>query len=153
MGGPVVDVNVTQEALDNMPKPAVLVTPETAVRSYLDWTSYAYRIGQSPVAKPVMTPAEEVRVDSYIQLNFQKFRLIDQKLDSITLGTPSIEGTRAVITAKEKWIYSYISIKTAGKVEGGPYTASYDTTYTVLQTKPGHWLVDSVEAKALGDVK
>jgi hypothetical protein len=37
-------------------------------------------------------------------------------------------------------------------VVGGPYTASYDATYTVVK-KSGHWIVDSVEAKPLGTVK
>jgi hypothetical protein len=39
-------------------------------------------------------------------------------------------------------------------VEAGvcPYTASYDSTYTVIKTD-GHWVVDSVKATPLDPVK
>ena len=33
------------------------------------------------------------------------------------------------------------------------YTASYETTYHVMLLKPGTWVVDSVDANALGEVK
>jgi hypothetical protein len=137
MAGPVVDVNVTKEALDSRPRPWSLTTPESSVRSYLDWTSYAYRTAQSQV----------------IQYNIQKSRLLDQTLTSITFGKPSIEASRAILPAKEKWTYRYVSIATAGETLGGPYSASYDTTYTVVRSKTGDWVVDSVEARALGKVK
>lgn len=153
MGGPAVDVNVTQETVDNKPKPWVLTTPEAAVRSYLDWTSYAYRIGQAQVALPTMSSYEEVRVDSYVQYNIQKLRLIDQSLDSITFDEPSVEASSAVISAKETWTYRYVSIETAGKTLEGPYSASYDTTYTLVKSAEGTWVVDKVEAEALDTVK
>ena len=153
MAGPVVDVQVTQEALDSKPKPWVLTTPEAAVRSYLDWTSYAYRIGQFEVSEPTMSVEEGVRVDAYVQLNLQKYQLIDQTLKSITFGKPSIETSRAVIPAKEKWTYRYVSIKEAGKTLSGPHSASYDTTYTLGRADKGRWLVDKVDVKALGTVK
>lgn len=153
MAGPIADVNVTQEALQSMPKPWVLTTPESAVRSYLDWTSYAYRIGQSQVATTTMTSYEEVRVDSCVQYNIQKKRLIDQTLTSITFGTPSVGSTSALVPAKEKWTYRYVSIETAGKTVGGPYTADYDATYTVVKSKSGDWVVDSVAVKPQGTVK
>ena len=50
MAGPAADVYVTQAAVDARPKAVDLKTPETAVRSYLDWTTYAYRTGQSALA-------------------------------------------------------------------------------------------------------
>jgi hypothetical protein len=153
MAGPVVDVNVTKEALDSRPRPWSLTTPESSVRSYLDWTSYAYRTAQSQVAEGTMSTYEEVHVSSYIQYNIQKSRLLDQTLTSITFGKPSIEASRAILPAKEKWTYRYVSIATAGETLGGPYSASYDTTYTVVRSKTGDWVVDSVEARALGKVK
>ena len=152
MAGPAVDINVTSEAVASKPKPPVLTTPESAVRSYLDWVSYAYRIGTSEVAGPTMTPLEEVRVDSYTQYNLQKLQLIDQTLKSITFGKASIEGSRAIVPATEKWDYRYVSIKTAGKTVGGPYSASYDTTYTLVRSGQS-WVVDSVDAAASGKVK
>jgi hypothetical protein len=154
MGGPAVDINVSQAVLDAKPKPADLKTPESAVRSYLDWTSYAYRIGLSGAANHVMTSVEEVRVNSFVQYNAQKSRLISQTLDSITFGKPSVGTTNTLVPAKEKWTYSYLSIAVGNKAIGGPYTASYDTTYTVVKDEAkGVWLVDSVKAKALGPVK
>lgn len=153
MAGPVVDVNVTPEALASKPKPWVLSTPESAVRSYVDWVSYAYRIGQSEVAEPTMTSYEEVRISSYVQYNIQKSRLLDQTLESIEFGTPSVEGTRAVLPAKEKWKYRYVSIEIAGKTIGGPYSQTYEATYTLVRNEQGDWVVDSVDAKAAGKVK
>ena len=153
MAGPVVDVNVTPEALASRPEPWDLTTPESAVRSYLAWTSYGYRIGASEVATPTMIGYELVRTDAYVQYNIQKNRLIDQKLDSITFGKASVEGSRTLVPAKEKWTYRYVSIKTAGETVGGPYKASYDTTYTVVRSDKGTWVVESVEAKPLGKVK
>jgi hypothetical protein len=152
MAGPAVRVQVTQAALDSKPKPWVLTTPESAVRSYLDWTSYAYRTTQSDVATPTMTGPESIRIDSYIQLNIEQYRLIDQVLLSIAFGKAKATGTSAVLTATEKWVYRYISIQTAGKVLEGPYAASYETTYTLAKSAKG-WIVDKVEAKALGEVK
>lgn len=152
MAGPVVDVQVTQEALESTPTAPVLTSPESAVRSFLDWASYAYRTAQSQVALPVMTTYEEVRVDSYVQYNLQKSRLLDQRLQSITFGTSSIEGSRAVVPVKESWTYSYISIKEPGKVIGGPYEISYEATYTVVNAD-GVWKVDNVKSTALGKVE
>ena len=152
MAGPAAEVHVTQEALASKPQPWVLTTPESAVRSYLDWTSYAYRIGQSSFATATMTSYEEVRVDSYVQYNIQKSRLIDQTLKSITFGKANIEGARAIVPAKEQWTYRYVSIDTGNKTLAGPYSASYDTTYTVVKSGKG-WVVDSVKAKDLGTVE
>jgi hypothetical protein len=153
MGGPAVDVNVSQEVLDAKPKPADHTTPESAVRSYLDWTSYAYRIGFSAVATSTMTPSEEVRVSAYTQLNLQKGRLIDQTLVSITFGESSVGTTNTLVPAKEQWTYSYLSIAIGNKVLEGPYTVGYDATYSVVKDSKGVWLVDSVKATPLGPVK
>jgi hypothetical protein len=152
MAGPAAEVHISQATIAARPKPWVLTTPESAVRSYLAWTSYAYRIGQSSFATATMSSYEEVRVDSYVQYNIQKKRLIDQTLSSITFGTPNIEGTRAIVPAKEQWTYRYVSIDTGNKTLAGPYSASYDTTYTVVKSGKG-WVVDSVKAKDLGTVE
>lgn len=153
MAGAVQDVVVTRAAIESKPRPWVLATPDSTVRSYLDWTSYAYRIATSDVATPTMSGDEAVRVDSYIQLNLQKSRLIDQTLTSLSFGKPSMVGTRTLVPTKEKWSYSYVSIKSpGGKILGGPYTATYTATYTLVRLGKG-WAVDSVEAKAVGTVK
>jgi hypothetical protein len=152
MGAVPVEINVTKEMLASKPTALDLTTPESAVRSYLAWTSYAYRIGISDDATPTMSPYEEVRVGAYIQLNLQKGRLIDQTLMSIVFGKPSAEATHTTVSAKEEWSYRYVSVSTAGKTVGGPYTASYDSTYTLVKSGTG-WVVDSVKAKALGEVK
>ena len=152
MAGSAAEVNISPATIAARPKPWVLTTPESAVRSYLDWTSYAYRIGQSSFATATMTSYEEVRVDSYVQYNIQKSRLIDQTLKSITFGKANIEGARAIVPAKEQWTYRYVSIDTGNKTLAGPYSASYDTTYTVVKSGKG-WVVDSVKAKDLGTVQ
>lgn len=153
MAGAVRDVQVTREAIENTPSPWDLETPESAVRSYIDWVSYAWRIGQSQVATPTMTTYEEVRVDSYIQYNIQKERLIDQDLRSIEFGKPSETATSVVLPAQEDWTYRYVSIDQAGKTIGGPYEMSYDATYTVVEDASGAWQVDKVEAAPHGEVK
>jgi hypothetical protein len=153
MAGPAANVVVTRAAIDNVPKPWDLKTPQSAVRSYLDWTSYAYRIATSNVASQTMTGDELARVDSYIQFNLEKSRLIDQTLSSITFGPASAVGTTTVVPTKEKWTYRYISIKApGGAVLGGPYTAAYDATYALVE-QGGSWVVVSVTAKANGAVK
>jgi hypothetical protein len=134
------------------PAPWNRSTPENGIKSYLDWTSYAYRIANSDVATPTMSPEEEVRVNSYVQLNNEKQRFINQKLDSLTLGKPSIEGTRAIVTAREAWQYSYIS-KSTSKSISPTYSVSYESTYTVVQPIEGVWVVDSVQAVPNGEVK
>lgn len=153
MGGAVPDVQVTQEAVGDAPEAPDLTSPEAAVRSYLAWTSYAYRIGQSQVAVPTMTSYQEVRVDSYVQYNLQQSRLLDQTLASVTFGVPSAEQGRTLLPAHETWQYRYVSATEAGKVLGGPYEASYDATYTVVQDEQGAWLVDSVQATNQGLVE
>jgi hypothetical protein len=152
MAGPAAEVHIPQSAIDNAPAPWNLSTPETAVRSYLAWITYAYRIGQSDVATPTMTAAEEVRVDSYNQYNLEKSRLIDQRLNSITFGTPSKGATSTLVPAKESWTYSYLSVAEGNKSLGGPYSLSYETTYSMVKTTRG-WVVDSTTAKANGPVK
>jgi uncharacterized protein YceK len=153
MAGPAAEVVVSRAAIADVPHPWVLSTPESAVRSYLAWTSYAYRIATSEVASTTMGPDEDVRVDSYIQFNLEKSRVIDQSLTSISFGTSSVEGTHTLVPTKEKWTYSYVSIQSpGGKILGGPYSASYDATYTVVRSGKD-WVVYSVAAKPLGTVK
>jgi hypothetical protein len=153
MGGPPIDVNMSQAVLDARPKPAVQTTPESAVRSYLDWTSYAFRIGVSDAASSAMTGPEAVRIDSYIQINLQRGRVIDQTLASITFGKPSTGVTSTIVPAKEQWTYSYLSIAVGNKVLEGPYKIRYDTAYTVVKNDKGVWQVDSVKATPLDAVK
>lgn len=153
MAGPVVDVEVTRDAVESKPLPPVLTDPESAVRSYLAWTAYAYRIGQSQAAHPTMTAKQEVRVDSYVQYNLQQYRLLDQSLVSITFGTPIVEGDRAFVPVTESWAYRYVSATEAGRVLGGPYEASYEATYTVVSGAQGEWVVDEVEATTQDAVK
>jgi hypothetical protein len=153
MSGAATEVVVSQAAVASRPAPWSLTSPESAVRSYLAWTSYGYRTATSAIASPTMGPEESVRVDAYVQLNLEKGRLIDQALTSISFGKTSVEGTQTLVPTKEKWTYSYISIKApGGTVLAGPYPASYDATYTVVESG-GSWRVYAVTAKALGTVK
>gem|GEM_PF-721366 len=153
MAGPAVEVHIPQAAVDKKPAPHNLKTPESAVRSYLAWVSYAYRIGDSQVATLTMSAEEEVRMDSYNQYNVQKGRLLDERLESIRFGTPSVGTTSTLLPAEENWTYSYISVKEGNARLAGPYTIKFESTYTVVKNKQGDWVVDSVDAKALGKVK
>ena len=153
MAGAQMDVHINPETLANRPAPWVLTSPQSAVKSYLDWTAYAYRIGQSDVASLTMGSGEFNRVDAYTQLNLEKAQLLDENLKSVKYGTPSVDGTQTKIPTRENWSYRYVSIKNPGQTVGGPYTASYDATYTVVKSYQGQWLVTAVDAKALGPVK
>lgn len=153
MAGPTQKVIIARSALENRPSPWVLTTPESAVRSYLDWISYAYRIGESSVATPTMSGEQEVRVDSYNQMNLQNGKVIDQSLDEIVFGTPVVKGARTLVPAREEWTYRYVSIADVGKTLAGPYKATFETTYTVTKSSRGDWVVDSVAVKAIGEVK
>lgn len=152
MAGPVQTVVISKRAIAARPAPWDLSSPESAVRSYLEWTAYAYRITESSVATPTMSTQQEVRVDSYIQLNLQKSRILDEALAEITFGRPSVVGTRTLLPTTERWGYRYVSISEVGKTLNGPYTISYETTYSLVKTKSG-WVVDDIAVKALGEVE
>ena len=152
MGGVDQPIKLLAATVNNRPEPWDLKTPESAVRSYLDWVSYAYRIAESDEASLTQSPYQVVRTDAYVQANLQKSRLLDQTLDSIVFGKASVDGTRAVLPAKEKWTYRYVSVEEAGKTISGPHKASYVTTYTLVKTEDG-WVVDDIEVKPLGEVK
>jgi len=131
-----------------VPPPPMLRTPETAVYSYLLWISYAYRILDSNVATLTFSPYEEVRVDSYVQLNRQEGRAIDQRLLALKIKSVASTGTTATVAARESWVYRYIDMATV-KYKSATLKASYDSTYTVVKGKTG-WIVDSVKAKPVG---
>jgi hypothetical protein len=132
------------------PRPWVLSTPQSAVRSYLDWTSFAYRLQKASVARPTMSAAEFGRVKDYISYLSGQGRFMDMTLDSITFGAQSVDGSDTLVPAHEHWTYRYASPR-SGKTVAGPYTASYDSTYTVTQPDTD-WIVDSVQATAVGKV-
>jgi len=133
------------------PAPWDLSTPEIAVRSYLDWVSFSYRMANSDIPTATMTPEESVRVDSYIQLNRIEGQGIEQFLDIFEITSVSQETSTAVLTARESWRYRYFSLDTLAYLTE-EYTASYDTTYTLV-ARPEGWLVDRVEASAESEVK
>jgi hypothetical protein len=153
MSGPTYPVHIAEAAIEARPKAWNLTTPASAVQSYLDWTTYAYRIGQSNVAQAVCGSDEGVRVDSYIEYHLENRVLLDQKLLSLQLGTPTTNATSTLVPATEKWTYEYLA---ADKVNNphvsGPFEVSYDSTYTV--TKQGsNWVVASVKTVSHGTIK
>ena len=133
------------------PGPPVLTAPIEGVRSYLDWISYAYRVGDSGVASATFSPAEEVRVNSYVEYNRERGRAIEQHLTHLELKETDVTGSRTTVTGQESWRYRYISLRTA-RYLGGWLTASYDTTYTLVRERRG-WVVDRVEARPRRPVK
>lgn len=152
MGGVDQDIAIMAATIEDEPAPWDLSTPESAVRSYLDWVSYGYRTAESSVASLTQSPYQSVRTDAYVQANLIEERLLDQTLVSITFGEPLIEGDTATIAAEEEWTYRYVSIVEAGKTIGGPYAAKYETVYHLVKSDLG-WVVDDIEVTTLGDVK
>lgn len=148
MGGVDQEIKLLAEAVNNRPEPWDLATPESAVRSYLDWISYAYRTAESEAATPTQSAYQVVRTDAYIQANLQKERVMDQTLDSITFGKASVEETTASLPAEEHWTYRYVSISEPGKTVEGPNKASYKTTYKLVKSDAG-WVVDDIEVAKL----
>lgn len=128
-----------------------LTTPDSAVRSYIDWVSFSYRMANSEIPTATMTADEGVRVDSYIQLNRIDGKGIEQQLDSLEVTSVSEEASSAVVCAQETWKYRYFSLATLEYLSE-PLSASYETTYTLVLDTNG-WLVDHVEATARGDVQ
>ncbi len=93
-----------------------------------------------------------MRVDSYVQYNLQeRNRRIDQQISKFVLRKEAEKDSRATVSAIETWDYRYLSA--SGKRSMSPtYTTSYETTYTLVRTRDG-WVVDSVKAKPLDEVK
>jgi hypothetical protein len=133
------------------PAPPDLSSPAAAVRSYVAWVAFGYRAGNAELASATMTPDEFVRVDAYVELNRQKGRRLDERVVSMTARGASVETSRATLAFGEEWRYSYLSL-TGDSTVAGPYSVSYDTTYTLVQPSPGRWLVDAVQAQPLGPV-
>lgn len=137
------------------PQPMLKRGPEQAAYSYLVWISFAYRILNSDVASQTFTMFEEVRVNSYVQLNRQQGRALDQRLlDFHVKGQPDFEGTTtATVSAVETWKYRYIDIKD-GTYSGPWHDAVYDSTYTVIvEPSRREWVVHKVDATPRGEVK
>ena len=126
-------------------------TPESAVRSYLDWVSFSYRMANSEIPTATMTPGELVRVDSYIQLNRMEDKGLEQTLDTLQVRNVTQEATSAVLIATEMWTYRYFSLSTLEYLTES-LSASYDTTYTLVPGDAG-WLVDRVEATPKSEVQ
>jgi hypothetical protein len=156
MAGKPIDLVISRAALESTPTAPLLDTPEHAIRSYLDWVSYSYRVGQSQYAQSVTSPAHGVAVDAYNEYNLQSGRIIDQELQSITFGKASVGETSTIVPAEETWRYRYLSTAEPGKKPGkqiaGPYTVTYDSEYTLIKTPEG-WVVDAVKAEPQSEVK
>ena len=140
--------------IEDMEAPATprLTTPELAVRSYLDWVTYAYLVADSDVATKTFSPQEEVRVNSYIEYNRQASKRVSQHLVSFSPGARVLVGRKMLLPAHEEWQYSYLDLGST-RSRSPTYTVSYDATYTLIPRSGGTFLVDSVEAKALGELK
>ena len=81
--------NVTHPAAQPQPDAPALGTPVSAVRSYLDWTAWSLRTGRAQDASPTMTADEFVRVDAYVEMQRQRGRRVDERLDRFVPGTAS----------------------------------------------------------------
>jgi hypothetical protein len=142
----------TAPSAPQAPPPPMLRSPQTSVYSYLLWISYSYRILNSDVATMAFSPYEEVRVNSYVELNKEQGRAIDQRLVEFKIKGVQTKDNTATVTAEESWAYRYIDTRTL-KYSSDVLRAAYDTTYTVVENAKKQWLVDKVEATPRGEVK
>lgn len=133
-----------------VPRALDLSSPEAAVRTYVAYTNFAYRMVNSDLASQAATPYEGVRVDSFIELNKEKDQGIEQTLVKSSARSTSQEGTRTLIAVTEEWRYRYFSISKR-EYTSPMYTASYDATYTAVKDAKG-WIVDKVDANPLTPV-
>lgn len=131
------------------PPPPMLRDPKKAVFSYLLWISYAYRVLDSDVATHAFSEWEEVRVNSYVELNRQNSRAIDQRLVEFESELVESKGDTATVSAREVWTYRYISTAD-GTYDSPAHSVTYETTYTVVNVDGKGWLVDKVEVNPLG---
>jgi hypothetical protein len=138
------DVHAVKPA--TAPSAPDLSTPESAVRAYTDWISYAYRLADSQVATRAFTADEEVRVNSYVELNRQRGRAIEMRLEKARYRTLSATGTTSTVVGSEEWIYRYISVN-GDRYLTKPKQASYEVTYTLIALPGGRWLVDTVRVE------
>jgi hypothetical protein len=141
---------VTHPAAQPQPDAPALGTPVSAVRSYLDWTAWSLRTGRAQDASPTMTADEFVRVDAYVEMQRQRGRRVDERLDRFVPGTASAGETATALPAHEEWTYRYVAASSTATTSLA-YHASYETTYALVHTSAG-WVVDRVEARALTPV-
>jgi len=134
------------EAEVHMPQETRNSTPEEAVRSYLDWVTFAFRTMDSEVATPTMTPDEASRISYYITMNRAEDKILNQRLDSFEIRSVDISDQVALVAATEEWTYNHKSVAKGTFDE--PIQVSYEATYTVLSFD-GVWRVQSVEATRL----
>lgn len=146
--------NETKPPKPELPPPPMLRDPRSAVYSYMVWISYAYRILDSEIAhrNHAFSDFEEVRVNSYVQLNRQEERAIDQIITGFDVKKIDTKENTATVSVVESWRYRYIDLKT-GLYKGDWNEAVYDSTYTVVKNPKYGWQVDKVDAKPRGEVK
>lgn len=135
------------------PAPWDLSAPDKAVRSYLDWVTYSYRMANSDVSTPTMEPTETVRVDSYIQLNRESGKGIAQTIVRLDIKKVVVNGKTAEVGTFEEYDYRYYDLAKPATFISPIYRATYDATYTVVQGRDKRWRVDHVVAVARGEVK
>jgi len=93
-----------------------------------------------------------VRVDSYVQLNKEKNRRIRQYLVEFAPRDEITQGATVLVPARERWEYRYLDLTTTRAVSP-TYTVSYETTYTLVPHEDSGWIVDSVAATPLDEVR
>lgn len=145
---------IGQEQPPKLPPPdnTDLSTPEAAVRTYLDWISYAYRIVNSQVAFDYMTSWEFVRVDAYIEKNRQENKAIDQQIVKFSINEVSGSESTKTVETSEEWKYRYF--RPGGTYISEELTATYAVRYTVVRAEDRDaWLVDKVEPVPQGKVE
>lgn len=117
-------------------------TPKQAVTAYLSAIPEAYLSLEVTVVAPFVTDRQEVREDSYIQLNRQEGKALEMALVSyrvLEAAEPSADASEAIVLTEEQWRWRYWDIRSRK-----PATAWAQTTYRMeysLAREGSGWLV------------
>lgn len=117
-------------------------TPKQAVTAYLSAIPEAYFSLEVTAVAPFVTERQEVREDSYIELNRQEGKALEMTLLSyrvLEAPEPSDDGTSAVVRTDETWRWRYWDVQTR-KPSTGWATTTYRMEYSVERHGSG-WLV------------
>lgn len=126
-------------------------TPEAAVHAYLDGISFAYRVADSDIASDTYSEWEYVRVDSYIELNRQEGRGIEQTLTAFEVRDQSGDESTMTVSTYEEWMYRYFSLSSL-EYTSEEMTAAYNADYTVIRDED-LWVVDKVKVAPINEVQ
>ncbi len=91
---------------------------------------------------------EFMKIDTYISYLYKTNRVLKSDLKSIDFESIKVEGQKATVVTKERWVYIYLD-----PVNRNPVSQEYDVLYAnkySLLKKKGRWVVDDLESREIG---